>query len=120
MLEILNENKEFKIFNESEDKEFKSCDGRAIIIIGKSGAYGLDLPEASAIIITDVMWNPADMEQIENRIRRITSKDNIKIITLVSEGIEAYIYNYMKKCKEMGKQATETDLEEQLKKFIRG
>ncbi len=87
---------------------------KGILILGDSSIYGVDIPEASMLINFDILWNPAQMEQRNARIHRISSKHNIKIINLISEGIEQYMFDYNQQCKKDGIQALET-----LKSFIK-
>lgn len=98
-------------------EKFKTNDKR-ILILTDSCLYGVDIPFASTLIHFDMLWNPAKMKQREERIYRITSPHDVKIFYLVSQGVEDYMFNYMKSKEELGEQATNMDIKKQLYKFL--
>lgn len=105
-------------FNIDTINIFKKYKDKSILILGDSSIYGVDIPEASMLINFDILWNPAKMEQRNARIHRISSKHNIKIINLISEGIEQYMFDYNQQCKQDGTQAT--NINKLLESFIKG
>lgn len=100
----------YNIFSIDTIQAFKKLDqidnNKSILILGDSSIYGVDIPEASMLINFDILWNPAKMEQRNARIHRISSKHNIKIINLISEGIEQYMFDYNQQCKRDSKEST--------------
>lgn len=56
-------------------------------MIGTIGAMGtgLTLTAANTVIFLDKPWNPANMEQAEDRVHRIGTTRSVNIITLVAK-----------------------------------
>ena len=57
------------------------------VMIGTIGAMGtgLTLTAANTVIFLDKPWNPANMEQAEDRVHRIGTTRSVNIITLVAK-----------------------------------
>ncbi len=112
-----NLSKDYNVYNIINIKDFKEqMPHKSIIILGDSSIYGVDIPEASMLINFDILWNPAQMKQRNARIHRISSIHNIKIINLISEGIEQYMFDYNQRCEIDGIEAT--SINKLLKSFI--
>lgn len=58
-------------------------DGIALTI--GAGKEGITLTEASTMLFVDLPWNPGDLAQAEDRIRRIGQEDQCQYIRLVSD-----------------------------------
>jgi len=97
--------------------KFKDITNIRYLLATDAFAYGVDMPFATALINYDIPWNPAKYKQRTDRIYRITSKKQVKIINLVSEGFESYIYDKMKGKEDLFIKATTFNPTEQLIKF---
>ena len=108
----------YNIFSIDTIQQFKQLtnNNKQILILGDASTYGVDIPEASMLINFDILWNPAQMLQRNARIHRISTKHNIKIINLIGEGIEQYMFDYSQQCKKDGIEAT--DIHSKLMRFI--
>lgn len=83
-------------------------------------AYGCDMPFATMLINFDIHPNPAKMMQREDRIYRITSKEQVKIVNLVSKGFETIIWERVLERGKIGMEAINFDLRKQMISFIMG
>jgi SNF2 family DNA or RNA helicase len=72
--------------------EFSDSEDINVLITSDILAEGVDIPAASYVINTDVLWNPAKMVQRAGRIDRLNQQaDNIYIINLLTRSpIEEY------------------------------
>jgi len=70
-----------------------------VLITSDILAEGVDIPAASYVINTDILWNPAKMTQRAGRIDRLNQKsENIYVINLltsgtIEEGMHDVVYN---------------------------
>ena len=74
--------------------KFSASKTKHILIASDLLAEGVDVPAASYIINTDILWNPAKLTQRAGRIDRLNTKaDNLYIINLWAKGsIEESMY----------------------------
>jgi SNF2 family DNA or RNA helicase len=74
-------------FSESKDTN--------VLITSDILAEGVDIPAASYVINTDILWNPAKMTQRAGRIDRLNQKaKTIYVVNLLTEGsLEEEMYN---------------------------
>ena len=49
----------------------------------KAGGLGLNLTEASAVVLVDPWWNPAVEEQAVNRVHRLGQRRDVEVVRLV-------------------------------------
>lgn len=79
-----------------EHKQRFRTDPNCRILIGTVGALGPshNLPEASNVIFYDLPWNPATMEQAEDRAYRPETKQALTVYSLISRGtVDEVVYN---------------------------
>ncbi|MEM4206049.1 MAG: DEAD/DEAH box helicase [Nitrososphaerota archaeon] len=78
--------------------EFKKSDLNDLLILTYgAGSEGFNLEESSNAVMIDFNWVPAVMLQAEDRIHRITSKNNVFINYLyISDTIDEVIYKTIK------------------------
>ncbi len=62
--------------------EFNATPGSAIFIGNKVMVYGLNLQSAQYIITVDQWFNPAVMEQVEDRLHRIGQRGNVTVVRI--------------------------------------
>lgn len=67
-------------------KQFKE-DPKILFFLGTIGAagVGLTLTEASNVIIIDLPWTPAELEQAEDRCHRIGTENTVNVYYLISK-----------------------------------
>ncbi len=77
---------------------FKSEQGPRILLMSlKAGGVGLNLQEASSIVLFDRWWNPATEEQAINRAHRFGRKDVLHVFKfVVVNSIEERIINILR------------------------
>ena len=79
-----------------EHKQRFRTDPNCRILIGTVGALGPshNLPEASNVIFYDLPWNPATLEQAEDRAYRPETKQALNVYCLISRGtVDEVVYN---------------------------
>lgn len=78
--------KEGKMKNRQDTiDEFSDSEDCNVLIASDILAEGVDVPAASYVINTDILWNPAKMTQRAGRIDRLNQKaDNLYIINLLA------------------------------------
>lgn len=85
------------------------------IIIGTIGALGVshNLPVASNVIFYDLPWNPATMEQAEDRGHRLDSTASIlNIYSLIAKGtVDEIVYNIIMRKSGMSKYLVDNDMD---------
>ena len=96
---------------------FRTNDSRIMVLTDRA-SEGTDIPFATCLINFDVRWNTDDMLQREDRIYRINSKSNVLIITMVSNGIELYMFRYMMEARERGKEIDIAGMKEQMNTYL--
>lgn len=65
--------------------------------------YGLNLQEASVVIIMDLPWTPAELQQAEDRVHRIGQENPVEIVTfLTSSPIEAHMLGALREKRTIG------------------
>lgn len=99
-------------------KDFQT--NHRFLIVTDSFSYGIDIPFATMLINFDIHPNPAKMKQREDRIYRITSKEQVKIVNLVSKGFESIIWERVIQRGIIGEEAINFNLKEQMIRFIMG
>lgn len=67
---------------------FQSGREGVIVATTKTGGVGLTLTRASYLIIVDLPWTPADLEQCEDRIHRIGQQNNCTIYRYYSKDVD--------------------------------
>ena len=67
---------------------FQSGEQDVIIATTKTGGVGLTLTRASYLVVVDLPWTPADLEQCEDRIHRIGQQNNCTIYHYYSKDID--------------------------------
>ena len=74
-------------------KKFKDFDGHAVLLMSiKAGSVGLNLQEASTVVLFDRNWNPAIEKQAIARAHRMGRKDSVHAIKfIVRDSIEERI-----------------------------
>jgi SNF2 family DNA or RNA helicase len=66
-------------------KQFKSTDGAAVFLISlRAGGMGLNLTEASYVVLYDPWWNPAVENQAIDRTHRIGQTRNVIAYRLIA------------------------------------
>ena len=84
--------KQFLLTGETEDRgalvtEFKNADGAAIFLISlRAGGFGLNLAEASYVVLFDPWWNPAVENQAIDRTHRIGQTRTVNAYRLLVKG----------------------------------
>ena len=68
--------------------DFQSGKKDVIIATTKTGGVGLTLTRASYLIVLDLPWTPADLEQCEDRIHRIGQQNNCTIYHYYSRDVD--------------------------------
>lgn len=70
-----------------EAREMFMEDERIKIFSGTMGAagVGLTLTSASVVLFLDLPWSPSDFIQCQDRAHRLSQKNNVQIITLVTQ-----------------------------------
>jgi len=86
--------------------KFANNKGCKIFIMTTAGKYGLDgLQIADYIILYDMLWNPKEMEQIEDRIVRIGTegqhKTIIRLMVSDEDSIEQRVLNVLRNKENM-------------------
>jgi len=57
------------------------------LLVGlKAGNTGLNLQNARNVVVYDIGWNPATVEQAENRAHRIGSEDDVRVFKYIYSG----------------------------------
>ena len=69
---------------EAEIQKFKSTDTSCFLLSLKAGGSGLNLTQASEVILLDPWWNPAVEAQAADRSHRIGQKHQVSIYRLIS------------------------------------
>ncbi len=67
-------------------ERFRADPACAVLLCTDSGGVGLNLQEASAVIIMDQPWNPAVLEQRIGRVHRLGQQRTVQVYHLVSKG----------------------------------
>lgn len=81
----------------SLDRFKKSLNKSVLLISLKAGGVGLNIPEASHLVLYDRWWNPALESQAIARAHRIGKKSSLHVFRfVVSETIEEYIEENLK------------------------
>ena len=65
---------------------FKTDPNCRILLCTDSGGVGLNLQEASAVIIMDQPWNPAVLEQRIGRVHRLGQQRNVQVYHFIARG----------------------------------
>jgi SNF2 family DNA or RNA helicase len=74
--------------------KFKTTNTQVLLATTPSGGTGLNLTEASRVLLVDTWWNDARHEQAVNRVYRATQTQRCTLIELVGEGlVEEYMYH---------------------------
>lgn len=94
--------------------DFESTD-TDVLIVTDAFRRGLDMPFATTLVHFDLLWNPADMYQREERIYRVTSTKPVDIYKLVMDGLDSTI---LSKIKEREEGMVDFNLNEQLRRFL--
>ena len=66
-------------------RTLEAHDGPAVFLSTDAGGVGLNLQAADAVVILDLPWNPARLEQRIARVHRIGSKNPVRILLIVGE-----------------------------------
>lgn len=98
-----------------EDFEHK----KQFLIATDAFSYGVDMPYATTVINFDIHWNPAKLKQRTDRIYRVSSKKDVRVINLISEGLETYMYEVMNGKDVLFEDVMGFNIHEQLLKFMR-
>lgn len=75
-----------KVERERAVKRFQEGDARIFIGELKTAGVGLNLHAASTVVFLEIDWNPAKLNQAEDRLCRIGQKKMVHVIHLVLEG----------------------------------
>ncbi len=65
---------------------FKTDPNCRVLLCTDSGGVGLNLQEASAVIIMDQPWNPAILEQRIGRVHRLGQQRNVQVYHFIARG----------------------------------
>lgn len=77
-------------------------ESQVIIISIRTGGSGITLTRASYVIMYDLWWNPAVVEQAIDRTHRIGQFKHVQVYLLVTKGtIEEKIFNMLQKKKNL-------------------
>jgi len=97
--------------------ESKTCQ---VLITSDILKEGLDIPAASYVINTDILWNPAGIVQRNGRIDRLNQqKENIFVVNLWSpESIEEGMFDVVYERQELAKQIIDDGVVEQRHKKL--
>jgi len=80
-------------------------DPQIIIVSIRAGGSGITLTRAKYVVMFDLWWNPAVIDQAIDRTHRIGQKNIVHVYTLVTKGtIEEKIYNLLLRKKELSKE----------------
>ena len=70
---------------------------RVLVASTKAGGVGFNITAADTVIFCDLLWNPADHEQAEDRSYRLGQKKNVSIFYLnYKDSIEAMLWRILK------------------------
>ncbi len=68
-------------------RDFQSAEGGAVFLLSlKAGGFGLNLTEASYVVLFDPWWNPAVENQAIDRTHRIGQKNKVIAYRLLAKG----------------------------------
>lgn len=86
--------------------DFQHPSGPQLLIVSvRSGGSGLTLTQANHIILFDLWWNPAVIDQAIDRAHRIGQTRTVKVFTLLTTGtIEERIHDMINTKRDMSKQ----------------
>lgn len=95
---------------EDKIKDFQTNVNTKVIIISlRTGNTGITLTSASNVIIFDLWWNPAVIEQAIDRTHRIGQDKIVNIYTLITKGtLEEKIYALLQSKKKLSDEILET------------
>lgn len=65
---------------------FRQGDTQFILVSGKVGGVGIELPEASYLVLYDPWWNPAATDQLIGRLRRGKHHPQTTVLSLLTVG----------------------------------
>lgn len=103
--------------------EFKASANNSVLIMTYgAGAEGYNLEVASNMLMVDFNWVPAVMLQAEDRIHRMTSKNNVTIrYAYLEDTIDKVVFNAVKeKLENIGKvMATDQSIIEHFANYLR-
>jgi len=97
-------------------KEFR--DNTQFLVATDAYAYGVDLPFGEVVINYDLRWNPSRLKQRMDRCYRVTSKNKMLVINMVSNGLEEYMFSRMKEKENLAEKALDFDVRKQLLSYI--
>lgn len=111
--------------NEEEMSFLNDPSKKVMIASTKAAGIGLDLISADTVIFLDMMWNPADMIQAEDRVFRIGQKNAVSIYYFnYLNTIEVSLWNILRQKLDImgqvldGKEANEKLTEEQVTNYF--
>lgn len=95
---------------------FQKNDHKKICIISSSCCEGVTLTSASKMIICEFLWNPAKMNQLQDRLHRYGQKNNVIIYNLIANNtIESdSIFPILKRKQEIIGKVMENDTDFQI------
>lgn len=72
--------------------EFQKSELSVLAMTTTAGGVAITLDAADTVVFFDQMWSPADMEQAEDRVHRVSRMHNVSVYHLLSKGtIDEYI-----------------------------
>ena len=70
---------------------------RVLVASTKAGGVGFNITAADTVIFCDLLWNPADHEQAEDRAYRLGQKKNVSVYYLnYKDSIESMLWKILK------------------------
>ncbi|OFY05847.1 MAG: hypothetical protein A2W93_14395 [Bacteroidetes bacterium GWF2_43_63] len=97
--------------------KFQTDPDEKMMVISKAAAEGVTLTAASVMGIVEQWWNPAIMDQIEDRLDRIGQTRKVMIVYFLGKNtIDQWIYNLIEKKREISNAVTgaTNDIETQI------
>ena len=95
---------------EDKIKDFQTNKNTKVIIISlRTGNTGINLTSASNVILFDLWWNPAVIEQAIDRTHRIGQNKTVSVYTLLTKGtLEEKIFKLLESKKKLSDEILET------------
>jgi len=97
-------------------KEFR--ENTQFLVATDAYSYGVDLPFGEVVINYDIRWNPARLKQRMDRCYRVTSKNKMLVINMVSNGLEEHMYSRMKGKENLADEVLDFDVRKQLLSYV--